>query len=183
MNKTVVIFESKYGYTKRYADWIAAALECPVTERKNCSAKMLENFETILYGGGLYAGGVRGIKLLTQNWQLLSGKNVILFTCGIADPAKEENILHIRKALANHLPQEIMDQIHIFHFRGGMDYSRLSIAHRAMMSMMRKMLLKKEESERSDEDRMLLDTYGKQLDFTDRESIAPLIRFVSEMTA
>ncbi|MEZ3468576.1 MAG: flavodoxin domain-containing protein, partial [Schaedlerella sp.] len=64
-----------------------------------------------------------------------------------------------------------------FHLRGGMDYSRLTFVHRSMMSMLRKMLLKKEDSERSWEDRQILETYGQCLDFTDRESIRPLVEY------
>lgn len=183
MNKTVVIFQSKYGYTERYARWIGEALDCPVLKRKNCSAKTLATYDTILYGGGLYAGSVNGLKLLVRNRQLLSGKNVILFTCGLADPTDSENAARIRKALSRSVPPELLEKIRLFHLRGGMDYSGLSLAHRAMISMMRKMLLKKDENELSDEDRMLIDIYEKCIDFTNRESIAPLISFVSEITA
>ncbi len=183
MDKIVVIFESKYGYTKKYAEWIASELGCPALERKKCSAETIDNFETVIYGGGLYAGGVNGIKLLTQNRQLLADKHVILFTCGLADPDDPENVKRIRAALSKTIPQELLVKMQVFHFRGGIDYSRLSLTHRAMMSMLRKMLLKKDEGKLSDEDRTLLDTYGESLDFTDHDSIFPLIRCVLKITA
>ena len=46
------------------------------------------------------------------------------------------------------------------------------------MAMLRKMLLKKNESDLNSEDKQLLETYGKAVDFTDRESIQPLVDFV-----
>ena len=46
------------------------------------------------------------------------------------------------------------------------------------MAMLRKMLLKKDESELTYEDKGLLDTYGGVVDFTDKESIRPLIEWV-----
>ena len=91
MDKIVVIYESKYGYTRRYAEWIAEALSCPVFERKQFRSRDFSQYEAIIYGGGLYAGGVSGIKMLAQNWHLLSGKKVILFTCGLADPNKPDS--------------------------------------------------------------------------------------------
>ena len=80
MSKTLVIFESKYGSTKRYAEWVADALSCSLLERKCVRPSDLEAADTIIYGGGLYAGGVSGIKLLIKNWNLISNKNVVLFT-------------------------------------------------------------------------------------------------------
>lgn len=175
MNKAVVIFESKYGSTKRYAEWIAEGLSCPIFERKKFKPQNLANYEIIIYGGGLYAGGVNGIKLITQNWNVLSNKKVILFTCGIANPADSENVSNIRKSLARVLSPEMLEHICLFHFRGGIDYSRLTFIHKSMMSMLRKMLLEKEEHTLSEEDRRLLETYGKCVNYTDRNSIESLI--------
>lgn len=179
MNKVVVIYESKYGSTRRYAEWIAEALSCPLFERKNFHPRDFAQYELIIYGGGLYAGGVSGIKLLTQNYKLLCGKKIVLFTCGIADPAKPDNVSHIREALRKVLSEEMLEHIQLFHLRGGIDYPRLSFVHKAMMSMLRKMLLKKDIHSLSDEDRQLLDTYGKYVDFTNRKSIRPLVEYVS----
>lgn len=175
INQTVVIYESKYGYTKEYARWIGQALSCPVFARKEFPAQDFSKYNQIIYGGGLYAGGVSGIKLITKNWELLSGKRVILFTCGIADPAKPENTAHIRESLGKVLSPEMMNQIQLFHLRGGIDYKRLSFVHKSMMAMLRKMLLNKDEASLSDEDIQVLDTYGKHLDFSSRDSIQPLV--------
>lgn len=178
MNQSVIIFESKYGSTKRYAQWIAGALSCPIFEKKNFCPKDFKKYDIIIYGGGLYAGGVSGIRLLIQNWELLSDKKVILFTCGLADPAEPVNVSHIREALSKTLPSEIIENIKTFHLRGGIDYPRLSFVHKAMMSMLRKMLLKKDPSELSNEDLQLLDSYGKKMDFTDSTAIQPIVEYI-----
>jgi len=176
MNQMVVIYESKYGSTKRYAEWIAEALCCPLYERKHFSPQDFAKYDLILYGGGLYAGGVSGINLLTRHQDILSEKKIILFTVGLADPNNPENISHIRDGLKKVLSDELFSHTQFFHLRGGIDYSRLNLVHKAMMSMMRKMLLNKDTDSLSDEDKQLLDTYGKQVDFCDRESIQPLVR-------
>ncbi|MDO4337527.1 MAG: flavodoxin domain-containing protein [Eubacteriales bacterium] len=178
MNRSVVIYESKYGSTKRYAEWIAQALSCPLFERKKFRLKDLSQYEIIIYGGGLYAGGVSGIKLITQNWDILSGKKIVLFTCGIADPKDPDNISAIRTSLGKVLSKEMMDHLQLFHLRGKLDYSGLNLMHRSMMSMLRKMLLKKEPHTLREEDRLLLDTYGKCIDFTDPKSIQSLVAAV-----
>lgn len=183
MKKTVVIYESRYGSTKRYAQWISEELSCPLIRRKDFCSKDFSDYETIIYGGGLYAGSVVGIKLITQNTQLLSGKNLILFTCGIADPENPENISHIRTSLDKILPLEIFSQVKLFHLRGAIDYARLSPIYKAMMAMLRRMLLKKDTNNLSEEDMQILDTYGKSVDYIDKCTIQPLIQYVRSLAA
>lgn len=175
MNKTAVIYESKYGFTKRYAQWIAESLSCPVFERKQFRTQDFPHYETIIYGGGLYAGGVSGIRFITQNKDRLSGKNVLLFTCGLADPKDPKNVSHIRNALSKSLSEDMPARLLLFHLRGGIDYSRLSPLHKIMMAMLRRMLRKKDTDTLSEEDKLFLLTYGKRVDFTDRKSIQPII--------
>ena len=74
--KTVVIYESKYGTTKKYAEWIADALSCDLFEKKSITPSALTGYDTIIYGGGLYAGGVSGIGLLKKNFSKISNKNL-----------------------------------------------------------------------------------------------------------
>lgn len=180
-NKIIVIYDSKYGHTKTYAEWIAEECNCSALSRKQITASELSDYDTIIYGGGLYAGGISGIKLLTENFESLSSKKIILFTCGLADPQNKENVTHIREALAKVLTPEMISHFQLFHLRGGIDYSRLNLIHKAMMGMMRKMLLSKSPTERSFEDEELLRTYGTVVDFTDRKSIIPILEYLSPL--
>lgn len=175
MNQTVVIYESKYGFTERYAKWIAESLSCPILKRKSFHPNDFENYDTIIYGGGLYAGSVSGIKLLTQNFQQIRNKNIILFTCGLTDPSDSFNIDHIHNSLTKVLSPEMLDTIHLFHLQGGIDYARLNFIHKSMMAMLRKTLSQKPSEEMREEDKLLLVTYGKMVDFTNRETIKPIV--------
>ncbi len=170
MKKTIIIYRSRYGYTKRYAQWIAEELHCPVKNVKQIKPAILADFDTIIFGGGLYAGGVGGISLLTKNARLLQSKNIILFTCGLADPTDPTNVSSIRTSLSRVLPPEMQKNMTIFHLRGGIDYFRLSLVHKAMMAMMHRMLLRKETLRA--EDREFLKTYGRKVDFTDHSTIS-----------
>lgn len=183
MNQTIVIYESKYGSTRRYAEWIAGALSCPVLEKRSVHPASLAEYDTIIYGGGLYAGGVSGISLLTKNYDSIKEKNLVLFTCGVADPKDKNNVSHIREGLSKVLTPDMMNRIQIFHLRGGIDYSRLNFVHKSMMAMLHKVMVSKDPSELTEEDRMMLDTYGKKVDFCDQNSIDPLVRYVCALNA
>ena len=69
----------------------------------------------------------------------------------------------------------MLENICFFDLRGGMDYRNMRPVHKAMMAMLKKMLLKSPESERSTEEKGLLAAYDRPVDFTDRAALAPLI--------
>ena len=56
--KIAVIYASKYGSTETYARWIAEELDAGLYLVKAVSAEMLQDYDAVIYGGGLYAGGV-----------------------------------------------------------------------------------------------------------------------------
>lgn len=173
--KTVVIYQSKYGFTKIYAKWIAEDLGAELAEAKQISISNLQEYNTIIYGGGLYAGGVSGLSLLTKNFERLKNKKLYVFTVGVADVTDPENIKGIRSSLSRVLTPAMLQVIKLYHLRGGMCYSKMGFIHRKMMGMMMKMIHKKPESELRVEEKMMLKNYGKDVDFTDRQSIAELV--------
>ena len=80
---TIVVYKTKYGSTKAYAEWIAESIGCPVVEAKSISINDLKQYDTIIYGGGLYAEVISGVTLITKNFDALCDKKLIVFTTGI----------------------------------------------------------------------------------------------------
>ncbi|NSA18108.1 flavodoxin [Clostridium saccharobutylicum] len=64
--KIVVIYKSKTGFTKKYAEWISKELKADIFKSSKATREMLNEYDTIIYGGSLYASGVIGIKLITK---------------------------------------------------------------------------------------------------------------------
>jgi len=77
--------------------------------------------------------------------------------------------------------QEQLDQLKVFHLRGGIVYAELNIAHKAMMWLAKKEAERKPVENRDAEDRILLETYGGKLDFTDKNTTKPLIEYVQKI--
>lgn len=176
--KTIVVYSSKYGSTRRYAEWIAQDLGADLTDVSQLTSAQLGKYDTVVFGGGLYAGGLSGAKGFTRHAAVLAGKRLILFTVGLSDPAQAETIEKIRAGLCKCLPADVLNVAQLFFLRGSIDYTRLNFVHRMMMGMMDKILRKKAESERSESDKALIQSYGKTIDFTDRQSIAPIVAAV-----
>ena len=179
--RILVTYASKYGTTKRYAQWIAEDLACDLRDSREVNAELLKSYDILIHGGGLYAGGLSGIQTIVKNYDAISNKRIILFSCGLADPEDPENVAHIEAGLEKVLTPEMREKIRQFHLRGGIDYSRLGLTHKAMMAMLRTVMLKKGYDNLRSEDQMMLDTYGGTVDFTNRESLAPLLNFVRSL--
>ena len=81
----IVTYSSKYGSTEKYAKWIGEALSCEVENIKDICSDMLQNYDVIIHGGSLYAGGVGGLKMLVQLYPEIRDKKLIVFTCGLED--------------------------------------------------------------------------------------------------
>ena len=179
--KCLVTYASKNGSTKKYAQWIAEALACDIQDSKDVNGKLLAKYDIIIHGGGLYAGGLSGIQTIVKNYDAISDKEIVLFSCGLADPRDPENTAHIEAGLAKVLKPEMFGKIKQFHLRGGINYAALSLTHKAMMAMLRKTMLQKGCQNLRPEDQLMLDTYGKAIDFSDRDTIIPLLDYVASV--
>lgn len=178
MNSTVVVYKSKYGSTKKYAEWIADELNTDTFEASKINADALQKYSTIIYGGGLYASGILGVSLLTKAFNQLKNKNIIVFTVGLADPKNKQQFTPI---IEKNFTKEMQTTVKIFHFRGAIDYKNLGFMHKSMMILLKNKASKIYEKDRDAETKMMLETYGQVVDFTDKSFILPLLSYCKEL--
>lgn len=170
--KTIVIYRSKYGYTKNYAQWIKEALQCELAEGAAVSPEDLQRYDTIIYGGGLYAVGIHGVRLLTGNYAALQGKNIIVWATG-SNPGRQEDL---EQVWAHNFTPEQREHIKTFYLRGGFDYTRLRGGDKLLMNMMK---IKLEHTKnRTEDEEGLLRAYGLAENHCDPAAIKPLVHYV-----
>ena len=167
----VVIYKSKYGSTKTYAEWISKELDCPLLNAKETKIEDILDYDTIIYGGGLYAEVIAGVSLITKNLDKLSGKKLIVYSTGITPPDCREyyDDLVIKK---NFKP-EMMDKIKVYNFMGKMILDELTVVHRTAIKALKKLMSGKENP--TEMEKLLIELCDKDGDFSDRESIKELI--------
>ena len=175
MGKTLIVYKSKYGTTRKYAEWLAEELGADLREVRQVRQEDLDGADTLIFGGGLYAGGILVAPFLKKHYDKLRGKRVALFTCGLGDPAVAENVNNIRSSVAKKLGSGALEELALFHLRGGMDYSKLSFLHRTMMNMVLRAVEHRKEDMRTEEEWQMINTFGKTVDFTDRATLDPLL--------
>ncbi|MBQ2615161.1 MAG: flavodoxin [Clostridia bacterium] len=175
--KTIVVYKSKYGATKEYAQWIGKELDCQVTDAKLVSVEDLLTYDTIIYGGGLYAEVIDGVRLITKNFDRLKEKNLIVFSTGITPLDCSE--YYDKMVVEKNFKPEMRTSIKTFYFLGKMILSELSVVHRTAIKALKKLMASKENP--TEMEKLLVDLCDADGDFTDRNAIHPLVEYVKAL--
>lgn len=104
----------------------------------------------------------------------------MLVTVGLADPSKTENRENLRASLQKQLPAGLLVQSKLFHLRGGIDYRKLSFSHWMVMALPYRSLRSIPAEKQAAENRALIETYVRHVDFTDFNSLEPIIREIQK---
>ncbi len=170
----IVVYKTKYGSTKAYAQWIGEELNCRVEDAKKIKIDELEKYDTIIYGGGLYAEIINGVILITKNMDRLKNKKIAIYTTGITplDCRDYYDKIVIDKNFKNGVPEGLK----IFNFTGKMILDELSTVHRTALKSLKKIMSSKKDP--SDMEKLLVTLCDANGDFSDRSQIADLVKFV-----
>lgn len=171
--KTIVIYKSKTGFTKKYAEWIASYLSADIFDVSKITIDMLNSYDTIIYGGSLYAVGIIGIKLITKNFDKLKDKKIIVFATG-ASPSRKEVISEV---LNKNFTPEQQNYIKLFYLRGGFNYSKLNSFDRFLMTLLKWKIKRKKADELTPDEIGMLSIYNKPTDFTKVNNINEIITY------
>ena len=132
----------------------------------------------VIHLGGIYAGQILGLSHTAKLLRQEPAAKLLVVTVGLSDPADETNVRNIRNFIKKQLADPLWAETKLFHLRGGMDYSRLSVAHRAMMGLLYSRVKKIPPEERNSETQGLIETFGRKVDFTDFESLNEITGFL-----
>lgn len=169
MKKVAVVYRSKSGYTEKYAKWIAKAAGADLLKGEKTTVDDLLKYDTIVYGGGLYAVGINGIRLITDNYDKLKDKIIIVFGLG-ASPVRPAIVEEVKN---KNLTKEQQETIDFFLLRGGFDKRKLTPVDRFLMQIM-KINLKMKKNPTPDE-RGMLNAFNHPVDFTSEKYIEPIL--------
>ncbi len=173
---SIVLYRSKYGATKKYAEWIAEELNCESKDAKNMVVDELLQYDTIIYGGGLYAEIINGVILLTKNMDKLKGKKLIVYTTGITPLDCRD--YYDKLVIEKNFKPEMLEQIKVYNFMGKMILDELTLVHRTAIKTLKKLMKGKENP--TEMEKLLIELCDADGDFTDKESIKELVEYAKK---
>ena len=194
--RTIVLYTSKYGAAETYARWIAEALGCRAVPLDKFSKKELQGYDTVVYGGGVQAGGVRGLEQFTK-WikgdlklRQMAKRGTIseaeaaeigafdrqyyIFAVGISLDS-EGNRLQLRDI---NFDKDWLKDLPCFFLPGAFDPAKLAGVDKAIIKVATKMFLDKPEAQAAAEDAHVLRYFETGCDLIDRTRTTALIESV-----
>ncbi len=173
---TIVIYKSKYGSTKQYAQWIAEELNCDIADAKKIKADDLLKYDCIIYGGGLYAEVINGVTLITKNIDALKDKKIAIYTTAITPLECRE--YYDKYVIEKNFKTGVPENIKIFNFMGKMLIDELSLVHKTALKTLKKIMSSKENP--TDMEKLLVELCDANADFSDKNSITPLLEYINK---
>ncbi len=128
---TLIVYATKYGFTKTCAEILAKKLgENVDIYDLNSNLPDLKKYDKVIIGGSIYAGKIRKpvMRFCTDNLNTLKGKKLGLFICGMA---KEEDA---QKQLDSSFPQDLLGVCAAKGFFGGeCNYEKMNFLEKFIM--------------------------------------------------
>jgi len=162
--RVLILYQSKYGSTKQYADWIHKEIPSRMADVDKCNTPEFGNYDVIIFGGYVRAGRVVIAPMIVENWNAVKGKKVVLFTTS-GTPPEHPNISKIYNAS---LPQEVRQEIKYFPLRGRMLHKDLSSYDESLVAVGRMM----------EKDETLRRFMTEDFDEVKQENIYPILEYI-----
>ncbi len=133
--KTLIIFSTKYGCTKKCVNILKSHLQGEVHTSLAKEIKGdLKNFDNIIIGGSVYMGKIQKeiVHFCNKNKRLLLSKKLVLFACCYT-PNNTEGFFETL------FPKDILNHaIYKTNVGGEMQYDKMNFLYRKMFKLLKK---------------------------------------------
>ena len=174
--KTLIIYTSQTGFTKKYADWLAQKTGGDLLDLKDAQKKndaFFEGYEAIVYGGWVMAASVVKVKWFLNRAASWKGKKLAIYCVG-GSPNDNPDV---EVMLKNMLNDEQREYIRAFYCQGGFNYERMNAPSRLAMKMFVSALKKKKDP--TEEEKIMTEMVAKSYDISDEKYLELLIEYLT----
>ena len=163
--KSIVIYNSQTGFTKKYAEWISELASCECVEFKSAKKLNLLDYDAIVFGSWCMAGGITKLPWFKKQIPALSSaeKKLIVYAVG-ASPADSPDVpVAMRKSFSD----AEWPLVKVFYCPGGLNYDKMSGASKLGMKMLLKILSSKKDQ--TEEDLKQIEMISHSYDISDKK--------------
>lgn len=175
MKKGMILYQSKYGATKKYVDWLVKMTGYDCIETSMATGNEAEQYETIILCGGIYASGIAGLSFLKKNISRLKDKQLAVFCVG-ASPYDDAAFHEIKR----HNLKDGLKDIPVFYGRGAWNESKMSFKDRTLCKLLQKSVAKKDPDTYEPWMKALMCAAGQTCDWTDKAYLTPLLEYLKK---
>ena len=174
--KILVVYRSKTGNTRRYAEYIARELQADLQELGDVNPQKMAQYDVVCYGAGTYAASLGGLKNARAMFEKSGCGKLVLFATGGCPNHMVEDI---EAVWHNMLPGDAYDQIPHFYMQAGINYEKMCAVDKTLMKMMVSHLKRKKNPTQQEAEaaRVMAASY----DIVDFQYAKPLIQLVKDL--
>jgi len=165
--KILIAYQSKYGSTKQYAEWIQQDTEGDLVSIENGDKPDLTRYDIIIIGGSVRVGNIVIAPFIKDHWSVMKEKRVILFTTSATPPQHPK----IQSIYEKSLPEEIRKEIKYFPLHGRISGKDLTLFDKFLISIGKIM----------EQDETLKKDMGKDFDGVQRGNLLPLLEYLEDV--
>ncbi len=173
--RTLILYTSATGGTKKYAEDIAAGIQGDVFPLKKYKWKDIDEYDTVVYGGWVMGNKIQGIDDFLAHFDEMENKNVLIFASGMSYPTSES-----RDSL---ISTNVLDIYHIrfYQLRGSFDYSKLRFPYSLLMKTSLRQMRADPSMEAQSE--MMESLKDHPLEFYDAQGIDKILSVLHRLSA
>ena len=175
--KTLIIYTSQTGFTKRYAEWLAEKINGDLLDLKEAQKKNMNYFEyydAICYGGWAMAGSLVKAKWFLEKAPNWTNKRLAMFCVG-GSPNDNPDV---EAFLQNALKEEQKKYIKVFYCQGGINYEKMKAPSRIAMKMFVSALKNKKDA--TEKEKVMAEMIASSYDISDVKYIEPIAAYLEE---
>lgn len=169
----IIIYASKYGSSKKYALELSKRTGIDAISYKDI--KTFEDFDTIIYFGGVYASKVRGLKETLKKFPIKLSQNLIVVTVGLTNPNDLEAMNKFYQSLRTQIPENLFDDCKIVNLLGALRFDELNFFFRFIIKRVFKSANKKSQSNEMSE---MMNNENKEINYMDFDTLKKVQKYL-----
>lgn len=134
MMKKLIVYQSKTGFTKRYAKWIQETIKADSIPINKADKKLLKKYDIIIFGSYIRMEKVRGLEKIWNMGKSNPKQNCIFFATGATAPANKKQIETIWE---RSISKDVLRRVPHFYMQSGINDEKLNTFEKSLMSLFR----------------------------------------------
>lgn len=186
MRKVLIVYSSKRGSTKQYAEWIAEELSkdhaCELVSFGESKDINLYEYDLIIYGGWIRGSGIVDFDNFRKGLDGELLKKLILFGVGVALQTAE-NYMQVWSINIGKIDPKNENKSTMYILDGRYDPAAVTGFDGVLMKIMKKVLTAGSTADAKSEASQMKDRLENGIDLVKRENINSLVRDAGKMLA
>jgi len=178
MKKVAIVYTSKFGHTKQYADWLRDHLgkdEADVINVATFNPTQLLAYKLIIFASGVYGDKMPIMEFVKKNIMGISTAKIMFLAVSWYTNDSEEAV---QKLVEENYPDQFKGKVPLYVVNSGVDKKKISVADKAKLIASQVMIEKKDG--RSTDDINILAIMKGYSDPTAEENLASIKKGIEE---